>query len=219
MVCKFHAAMKHLLTHRLPRRWAWLAFLLMAAAPSWADKADRSQPMTITADQQSTIDLLKQTVVFSGNVLISQGTLSIHADRVEVRENAQGFRSATALGSGARQASFRQKREGIDEWVEGFADRVEYDGQADTVHFLGRAQVRRLRAGSVADELTGDRIDYDNVAELFSVQGGPSNVSTGNPSGRVRAVLTPAPKAAPAAPAPAPDTAPLKPSGGLGERR
>jgi lipopolysaccharide export system protein LptA len=223
MVCKFHAAMNHLLTPRLLGRARWLAsaLVLLAAAPAWADKADRNQPMTITADQQSTIDLLKQVVVFSGNVFISQGSLAIHADRVEVRENAQGFRSATALGSNGRQASFRQKREGTDEWVEGFADRVEYDGQADVVHFLGHAQVRRLRGGSVADELTGDRIDYDNVAELFSVQGGPSNVSAGNPSGRVRAVLTPAPKAASGAatPAPAPDTAPLKPSGGLGEKK
>ncbi|MEW6704463.1 MAG: lipopolysaccharide transport periplasmic protein LptA [Pseudomonadota bacterium] len=209
--------MKHLLTHRLAGRALALALAAALAPAAHADRADRNQPMTITADAQSTIDLLKQTVVFSGNVLISQGTLTIRAERVEVRENAQGFRSATALGSGGRQASFRQKREGLDEYVEGFADRVEYDGQADTVHFIGHAKVRRLRGGTVADELTGDQISYDNVAELFSVQGGPSNVSPGNPSGRVRAVLTPAPKAsAPAAPASA---APLKPSGSLGTPR
>lgn len=217
MVCKFHAAMTHLHTHRWAAGPLLLALALAFAPAARADKADRNQPMTITADQQSTIDLLKQTVVFSGNVLISQGTLSIRAERVEVHENAQGFRSAVALGGGGRQASFRQKREGVNEWVEGYADRVEYDGQADTVHFIGHAQVRRLRGGEPADELTGDRISYDNVAELFSVQGGPSNVSPGNPSGRVRAVLTPAPKPA-SAPAER-DAAPLKPSGSLGERK
>jgi len=217
MACKFHAAMNQLLTPRRGGRALLLSLALAFVPAAWADKADRNQPMTITADQQSTIDLLKQTVVFSGNVLISQGTLAIRAERVEVRESAQGFRSATALGAGGRQASFRQKRDGLDEWVEGYADRVEYDGQADTVHFIGHAKVRRLRGSSVADELTGDRISYDNVAELFSVEGGPTNVSPANPSGRVHAVLTPAPKPA-SAPAPG-TTAPLKPSGSLGERR
>jgi lipopolysaccharide export system protein LptA len=217
MVCKFHAAMKHLFTPSRAAQALLLSCALALAPAVRADKADRNQPMNIMADQQSTIDLLKQTVVFSGNVLISQGTLSIRAERVEVHENAQGFRSAVALGGSGRQASFRQKREGVDEWVEGYADRVEYDGTADTVHFIGHAQVRRLRGGAVADELTGDRISYDNVAELFSVQGGPSNVSPGNPSGRVRAVLSPAPKAS--APQPERDAAPLKPSGPLGTNR
>lgn len=218
MICKFHAAMTYLLTHRLSHAATCLLALTLVLPAAWADKVDRNQPMTITADQQSTIDLLKQTVVFSGNVLISQGTLSIKAERVEVHENAQGFRTAIALGGGGRQANFRQKREGVDEYVEGFADRVEYDGQADTVHFIGHAQVRRLRGGAVADELTGDQIAYDNVAELFSVQGGRTNVSPSNPSGRVRAVLTPAPKASAPAATPA-SGVPLKSSGTLGEPR
>jgi lipopolysaccharide export system protein LptA len=222
MVCKFHAAMKHLHTSSLAVRALLISAAFAFGPAAHADKADRNQPMTITADQQSTVDLLKQTVVFSGNVLISQGTLSIRAERVEVHENAQGFRSAVALGGSGRQASFRQKREGVDEWVEGYADRVEYDGTADTVHFIGHALVRRLRGGAVADELTGDRISYDNVAELFSVQGGASNVSPANPSGRVRAVLTPAPKPASGAGAERGNSsnngsaAPLRPSGSIG---
>lgn len=218
MACKFHAAMNHLLTPTLPAAVA-LALALGAAAPAWADAADRNQPVTISADQQSTVDLLKQVVTFSGNVIISQGTLAIRADRVEVRETPQGFRSAVALGTPGKPASFRQKREGLDEYVEGSADRIEYDGGADTVHFVGHAKVRRLRGASVADELTGNEITYDNVSEVFSVEGGPSNVTPANPTGRVRAVLTPAPKAAsaPARPASAPPL--LRPSPGLGERR
>jgi lipopolysaccharide export system protein LptA len=213
MVCKFHAAMKQAFTTSPLRRAALLLALAAALPAAWADKADRNQPMTITADQQSTIDLLKQIVAFSGNVVISQGTLTIRADRVEVRENAQGFRSATALGGPGRPASFREKREGVDEFVEGFADRVDYDGQADKVHFIGHAQVRRLRGATVADEITGNQISYDNVAEQFSVQGGPSNVSPANPSGRVRAVLSPAEKPASA---PQPGVS-LKPSSTLGK--
>lgn len=196
-----------------PLRAAWaLVLLASACAPSWADQADRSQPMTIQADQQSTIDLLKQTVVFNGNVVITQGTLAIRADRVEVHQTPEGFRSASATG---HPATFRQKREGLDETIEGRADRVDYDGRADTVRFYGHAVVRRLRGAAVADEITGDEITYDNVAERFAVEGGPSNVSPANPTGRVRAVLTPPPQA-PAKPASATE---LKPSTDLGEHK
>jgi lipopolysaccharide export system protein LptA len=216
MACKFHAAMmsprlRSFPLARLTGTAACALALLLPLAAAHAEQADRDQPMTIQADQQSTLDLLKQIVVFNGNVVITQGTMAMHADRVEVRQSPEGFRSATAIG---HPASFRQKRQGLDETIEGFADRIEYDGQADTVRFIGHAKVHRLRGGAVADEITGDEIAYNNVTEVFRVAGGPSNVSPANPSGRVRAVLTPAP----AHPASAPP-AQLKPSGGLGEQR
>lgn len=215
MACKFHAAMtfhtSSLLTRVVPA-------LLVAASllpAAHAEKADRQQPMTIAADRQSSIDLLKQVVVFQGNVQINQGTIAIRADRVEVRQTPDGLYHATATGG---PASFRQKRDGVDEYIEGRADRVEYDGGSDQVHFIGHAVVRRLRGTTPADEITGDRISYDNVGERFSVQGGASNVSPANPSGRVRAVLTPrgAAASAPEARTPAP---PLKSTPGLGDGR
>ena len=219
MICKFHAAMNLTLPHRrLPLALSVAAFALSCLLPAQAERADRQQPMTIAADEQSTIDLLKQIVVFKGNVVITQGTINIRADRVEVRQTPEGLYYATATGGRQGTASFRQKRDGVDEVIEGRADRVEYDGRSDQVHFIGHAVVRRLRAGTPADEITGDRISYDNVGERFSVEGGASNVTPANPSGRVRAVLTP--RGAASAPAePRRDAAPLKPSTGLGEGR
>lgn len=210
--------MTHLLTTSLLRAGAAVLLLSAAAVPSWAEKADRQQPMTIAADEQSTIDLLKQVVVFKGNVQINQGTIAIRAERVEVRQTPEGLYQATASGGAGGNATFRQKRDGVDEYIEGRADRVEYDGRSDQVHFIGHAVVRRLRGATPADEITGDQISYDNVAERFSVQGGASNVTPVNPSGRVRAVLTPRAAAA-SAPAPADAAAPLKPASGIGERK
>jgi lipopolysaccharide export system protein LptA len=152
-------------------------------------------------------------VVFNGNVSISQGTLVIRADRVELREMTDGYRAATAFGSTGRQASYRQKRDGVDETVEGVADRIEFDGRAETLRFVGNGAVRRLRGAATADEITGALIVWDANAELFSVQGG--SASPTNPSGRVRAVLSPRAEAASAAGG-APT--PLQPSRALGER-
>jgi lipopolysaccharide export system protein LptA len=188
----------------------------LAAVPAQAEKADRSKPMSIEADQPGTVDLQRQIVTFSGNVVISQGTMVLRADRVELRERPDGYREAKAIGTADKPASFRQKRDGVDETVEGAAERIEFDAKTDTLRFVGHAAVRRLRAGVVADEITGSLITWDNTNELFKVTGGA--VSPSNPTGRVRAVL--APREEPAASAPKPtEPLPLKPSGLLGAPR
>jgi len=192
-----------------------IAAALLCGMPARAEKSDRSQPMVIEADRPGTVDLQRQVVVFNGNVVISQGTMVLRAERVEMRETPDGYRAATASGSPGRQVNWRQQRDGVDETVEGTADRIEFDGRADTLRLIGNGAVRRLRAGVVADEVTGATIVWDNTTEVFRVEGGAASVA--NPSGRVRAVLSPRaePASAPAAPA----AAPLAPSRSLGDRR
>ena len=192
-----------------------LALLALGPALAWADKADRSKPMTLESDQPCTVSLLKQTSVCSGNVVISQGTLQIRADRLELRQTPQGYQVALALGSAAKPASYRQKRDGADEFVEGQAQRIDYDSKAGTLRFEGAAVVRRLRGPTVADEIQGAVIVWDSSAESFNVQGGVKTEA--NPGGRVRAVITP--RAPQEAASTAADAGTLKSSPSLGERR
>ena len=195
-----------------------LACALLLALPAQAEKADRSKPMVVEADQPGTVDLQRQVVVFNGNVVISQGSMVLRAERVEVRETPDGYRAASATGSPGKPATWRQRRDGVDETVEGAADRIEFDGRADTLRLLGNGAVRRLRGSTVADEITGAAIVWDNTAEVFKVQGGAATAA--NPTGRVRAVLSPRPEPASAAAAPAaPAAPPLAPSRALGEGR
>jgi lipopolysaccharide export system protein LptA len=182
--CKFHAA------DMPPRlRPPLAALLLLGALPAWADRADRLQPLTIEADKPGLLDLAKQIVVFNGNVVVTQGTMVVRAERAEVRQTPEGARSATLTGTAGKPANFRQKREGLNEYIEGAADRIEYDARSDVLRFIGNASVRRLRDGTAADQISGQLITYDNRAETFNVDGG------GN-GGRVRAVLIPAPEPA-----------------------
>lgn len=200
MVCKFCAAMNAF--RLLP-----LLLCLAVLAPVRAEKADRSKPLTIDADQPGTVDLLKQVVIFNGNVVVAQGTMTIRAERVEVRERPDGHRSATALGSAAKPAAFKQKRDGGDETIEGSAERIEYDSRGDVVRFSGNALVRRLRGGAPADEISGGVITYDNGNETFSVQGAASSAAAASVpgNGRVRVVITPR-----AEPAPSPAVEPKR---------
>ena len=189
--------------------------LLASAAPAGAERADRTKPLTMESDRPCTVDLVRQVSICSGNVVIAQGTLVIRADRVELRETNDGYRTATALGTPDKPAAYRQRRDGGEEELQGSAERVEYDARNDTLRFVGNAQVRRMRGAVPAEDIQGSVIVWDNAAELFSVQGGAATPS--NPGGRVRAVLSP--RAEPASAASAPNATALKPSTTLGERK
>jgi len=194
---------------------------LALSVPAQADRADRSKPLNVAADRQGTLDLLRQVIVFSGNVIITKGTIVIKADRVELRESPDGYRTAVAIGGASRPATFRQKREGVDEYIDGQAERLEYDDKADTVRFVNNAVVRRLRGASVGDEITGSLITYDNTTEVFRVSGTGSSTPTAAdaPGGRVRAVLTPREGTAAAAEAASQAGTQLKASPALGDKR
>jgi len=198
MACKIHAAMRnrtlsvsHARFDRHLRAAAVAGAVALAGlTPSHAEKADRFKPLNVEADLPGKIDLLRQFVVFNGNVVVTKGTMTIRADRIEVRELPDGYHTAVAFGSPGHHATFRQKRDVPEEYIAGDAERLEYDGKSDVIRFVGNASVRRLRAGEVADEISGNLVTYDSTTEVFSVTGGATPTAT-NPGGRVRAVLTP----------------------------
>jgi lipopolysaccharide export system protein LptA len=160
------------------------------SVPARAERADRLKKMEVESDQPGKVDLQKQVVTFNGNVVVSKGSLMIHASRIEVRDT-DGYQVAIASGTGHALATFRQKREGLNEFIDGQAERLEYDSKTDTVRFVNKAKVRRLRGTEVADEATGALIVYDNTAEVFTVSGGAAAVTPTNPGGRIRVVLGP----------------------------
>jgi len=170
-----------------------LVFAGLAAvvtSPVQAEKADRFKPLNVEADLPGKIDLLNQHVVFNGNVVVTKGTMTIRASRIEVRESPDGYHTAVAFGSPSQHATFRQKRDAPDEYIAGDAERLEYDGKSDVIRFVNNASVRRLRGSETSDEISGNLVTYDSGTEVFNVTGGaPATAS--NPGGRVRAVLTP----------------------------
>jgi lipopolysaccharide export system protein LptA len=194
-----------------------VAALVLAAwaTPSAAEKADRNKPLNIEADS-GRYDDLKQIGNFSGNVVVTKGTLTLRAAQIEVRQTPDGYHFGVATALPGQLASFSQKRDAADESMQGEAERIEYDGKADTVRFVNRAVIRRFRGGTLADETAGSLITYDNTREVFSVSGGPTAATPTNPSGRVRATLTPR-ETIPATAASAPASpATLRPSRTLG---
>jgi lipopolysaccharide export system protein LptA len=176
----------------------WRAALLCAAlachsAASRAERADRDKPMHLEANRVS-IDDANQVSTFEGNVQITQGTMVIRGDKIVVKQDKDGYTLSTATG---QPASFRQKREGLDEYAEGYGETIQYDTRNETIDLLGQARVKREQ-----DEVSGEHITYNSRTEVFQVHGahedqsGGAGSDTGAPKGRVRAVIQPKSKAA-----------------------
>lgn len=172
-------------------RCSVLAALLLVAAPwAQAEKADRNKPINLESDT-ATVDDAKKISIYEGNVILTQGTLQIRANKLVVTEDTEGFQLGTAYGN---LASFRQKREGYDEYIEGYGQRIEYDQRKDLVQLFSQARMKRG-----LDEAHGSYISYDSKTEFFQVLGGKETATASNPRGRVRTVIQPKNKdAAPA---------------------
>lgn len=164
-----------------------LLSLMCITSNAWAEAADRDKPIELEADTV-TVNDAKKTSTYSGNVVLTQGTLVIKADKLIVREDNAGFQHSTSLGN---PTTFRQKRTGKDEYMQGSAQRIEYDGRMDKVQLYTKAWVKRGE-----DIVYGDYIMYDANAEYAEAVGGGSQAATSNtPTGRVKAIIQPKKKA------------------------
>jgi len=177
-----------------------LAMCTWGGGAAWAEKADRNKPMNVEADALR-YDDLKQTSVFTGSVVLTKGTILIRGAKLDVRQDADGYQFGLVIAEPGKLAFYRQKRDGVDEFIEGEGEVIEYDGRADTVKFIKKAQLRRYRGAALNDEMTGGVILYDNTTDVFTIDGSVARGTPGATAGRVRAMLTPKPEAIPGAPA------------------
>ena len=159
-----------------------LALAAALAGTAHAEKADRDKPVNIEADRMLADDA-KQTVEFDGRVVMTQGTFTLRADRITVRQDKEGFQFGVAIGN---PATFREKRDGVNEWIEGQAKRIEYDGRAQRVELFDQARVARDK-----DEVRGNYISYDQRGEVYRVQGAKDAQAQPARDERVRAVIQP----------------------------
>ncbi len=186
-------------------RAAALILLACAAMPAAAERADREKEIVVGADRL-TADDANRISTFEGSVVITQGSMRMTASRVTVKEDADRHKFYVAHGA---PVTFRQKRDNVDEFVEGFAERAEFDDRTDVLRLFNRAKVK-----SNANEITGDFISYDMKREVAEVSGAPPG-KTAPPNSRVKVIILPPKKPAEGAPAAKPpEPLNLKPDAG-----
>ena len=161
---------------------ASIAVLVLVSFSVLAEKADRDKPTQVEANRMSADDA-RRLNIFEGDVVVTKGTIRLTADRLVVRQDAEGFQFATATGKPAR---FRQRqdpkpgeKEGI--WIEGEALRIELDDRNQKIELFDAARVNRG-----GDEVAGDYIFVDQRSDFYQVSSGK-----GPAKGRVKAVIQP----------------------------
>ncbi len=154
----------------------------MAAAPeAYAEKADREKEIQVLADRLTADDTRKEAV-YEGNVVITQGTMRITSAKIVVREDPEGFRTFVATGA---PVTFHQKRDKAGDWIDGSAQRAEFDDRNDLLKLYDGAKLR-----SSQGELAGDFISYDRAKEFFEVTGAAPGAPAA-PGSRVKAIIIP----------------------------
>lgn len=170
----------------------------LAAFGASAERADSLKQAVINFDSLD-VDEVTQTRILTGNVVLTRGTLVLKSDRALVKETPEGYMSVTLTANDGKSATFRQKRDGgPDLWVEGQAQRIEYDERAELVKLFTNAEVRELENGRMTNEIKGPFISYDNRREVAQVRNDASGASKVG-GGRGTLIIAPRRTTAPAA--------------------
>lgn len=167
--------------------------LAVPAAMAQAPAKSATPPKTEEPDTQVLSDTLSyddanKTSVFTGNVILTRGLMKLTADKLNLREDAQGFQYGIATVSKSPFVHIRQERPETYEVVEAQGDRGEYDGKLNTVKMIGHATVTRFICGKPFDTVNGEVVTFNNQTNTYSAAGGPA--SAGQP-GRVRSIAQP----------------------------
>jgi lipopolysaccharide export system protein LptA len=166
-------------------------FAASACTAALAERADREKEIVVGADHLLADDA-NRTSVFEGSVVVTQGTMRMTANKVTVKEDAERHKYYVAYGA---PVTFRQKRDKVDEWVEGYAERAEFDDLTDVLKLYNRARVK-----SNQNEITGEFISYDMNKELAEVTGAAPGAPPPATMPRVKMTIVPQRKPAAGAP-------------------
>jgi len=166
------------------------ACLTLAAFGASAERADSLKQAVINFDSLD-VDEVTQTRILTGNVVLTRGTLLLKSDRALVKETPEGYMSVTLTSAPGKIATFRQKQDGgPDRWIEGQAERIEYDERAELVKLFSNAEVRESENKRMTNEIKGPFISYDARKEVAQVRNDASGASKAG-GGRGTLIIAP----------------------------
>ncbi|ARP93352.1 lipopolysaccharide transport periplasmic protein LptA [Bordetella genomosp. 13] len=150
--------------------------------------AQEEEPSTLILSDTLHYDDIKRLSIFTGNVVLTRGLMKLNADRLEVREDAQGNQLGTATANKGKMVTLRQERPETFETLEGVGLRAEYDGGKSQFDLIGQAVVTRYICGKPFDVIRGQRVRYNDKTGTYEAEGGPESSA---PGGRVRSLAEP----------------------------
>ena len=142
------------------------AILVFPLTSSGAD--DRDQPVLIQADEVD-MDLKSGQRLYRGNVSVTQGSIRILADQIEMTFSNEQLALALATG---QPAIFRQRPAGKSHDVVGKGQSIEMDEVSNLVTLRGGASLKQQQ-----DTVYGETIVYDLRSGKLRVRGDSNSVT------------------------------------------
>jgi len=139
--------------------------LLFSTSIAFSLENDGSQPIEITANSVI-VDEISGFNEFSGNAEVSQGSLLLFAELIQVQTNSDGVESMVASGTIKKPAKYIQAQENQARLIEASATTITYDVNKGMIFLVGNAN---LIQGF--DSFSGDTLDYDINADRVIVKG------------------------------------------------
>lgn len=159
------------------------------AMPTFAQEAaPAAEPDTLVLSDTLTYDDTKRESIFTGNVVMTRGTMTLHSDTLIMREDDQGFQHGTATVEEGNLVYIRQEDATKFEVIEARGLRGEYDGKTEEVQVIGQAVVTRFVCGKPFDTIKGEKVVYNQKADTYHAYSGPQSSAAG---GRVRSLAQP----------------------------
>ncbi len=130
----------------------FVSALLATSMPVLALTGDSDKPVNVDSANQS-LDLQGNVATFTGNVIVTQGSIKITADKVVVTRPG-GDNKKTIVDAYGNPATFYQMQDN-NKPVQGHAQKMHYELEKDFVVLTGNAYIEQLDSN-----VKGDRITY-----------------------------------------------------------
>lgn len=162
--------------------------LLAISTAAWAEKADASKEVEITATK-ALYSSVNDSGSFSGDIVLKRGSLIMKGGKLDLTKDARGYQHFVLVGENGKKATFRQKSDnGDDEWLEGEGARIEYSDQNEEMKIFSKARLQRLQGKKVVEEVEGEAIFYDSLKEVFQAHNTDNGSNTPG-GGRIKVVI------------------------------
>ncbi len=166
--------------HRNKKFILFISLLLSCCLNNvYALKSDNQKPIQIDADH-ATLDQKQMTTVFVGKVVITKGSLVVHANKGTASQDVNGDRVIKLVGS---PVTLQQLTDDGDV-IKGQANDFDYNTKTHLAVLKGRARVKKGN-----NEIIGDLLTYNTETQVYSASSPIANGITKKSGGRITVIL------------------------------
>lgn len=148
-----------------------------------------AEPDTIILSDTLHYNDKEKTSVFTGNVVMTRGQMTLRADKLVAHQDPEGNQYGTAtMDTAGKLVYVREENPEKFEVLEARGLRAQYNGKTNEIEMIGQAVVTRFICGTAFDKISGERVRYNQKTDIYEAFSGPQSPTRDR---RVRSIAQP----------------------------